>query len=109
LSALLPGAGHIYAEENERAAWVFGSYVFSLLGWMVPLYLGMKAAASAGVKGLGEAVSYAMSNMNGLVLAWFWLMFAAGVMVYVFGLFDAAAAVERTNDKRKHGFDEFGF
>lgn len=107
LSALLPGAGHVYAEENERAAWVLGSYVFTTVGWSLPLYLGMKAAAASGVKGLSGGISAALAGMNTLVVLWFWLMFAAGIGVYVFAIFDAMAAVERSNERRKHGFEEF--
>ena len=107
LSFLLPGAGHVYAEENERAAWIFGSYFFTALGWGLPLSFGMNGATQQGIKGL-DKISYALGNMGVLAL-WFWLMLAAGIGVYVFAFFDALAAVERTNDRRKHGFDEFGF
>jgi tetratricopeptide (TPR) repeat protein len=107
LSALLPGAGHVYAEENERAAWVFGSYVFTTLGWALPLYFGLKGAATNGVNGLNNGISAALGSMNSFVLVWFWLMFAAAIGVYVFGIFDAMAAAERANERRKHSFEYF--
>lgn len=109
LSILLPGAGHVYAEENERAAWIFGSYIFALLGWTVPLYYGVKSAAAQNIKGLDNGISHALSNMSAAMLMWFWLMVAIGVGVFVFASIDSFAAVERANDRRKHGFEEFGF
>lgn len=107
LSFLMPGAGHFYAEENERAAWILGSYVFCSLGWILPLYFGIGNAGSGGAKGL-DRVSYAVSNM-GLLGLWFWIMVVACIAIYGYALFDSLAAVERTNDKRKHGFGDFDF
>jgi tetratricopeptide (TPR) repeat protein len=109
LSVLLPGAGHVYAEEIERAAWVFGAYALALLGWMLPLYFGIKSAKAQGVKGLDNGISYALGHMSGLTQLWFWLMVVAGIGIFVFALIDAMAAAERANDRRKHGLDEFGF
>jgi tetratricopeptide (TPR) repeat protein len=109
LSILLPGAGHVYAEEIERAAWVFGAYLFTVLGWLLPLYFGIKSAAAQGVKGLDRGISSALGDMSVLGLCWSWLMVAASVAIYVFALVDATAATERANERRKHGLDEIGF
>jgi hypothetical protein len=109
LSLLLPGAGHVYAEENERAAWIFGAYLFALLAWALPLYIGMKGAAAQGVKGLDRGISAALGNMSTIGLCWFWLMVASSVAIYVFALVDAMAATERANERRKHGLDEITF
>jgi hypothetical protein len=49
--------------------------------------------------------------MSGLgVLAFFvWLALFVSFVTWTYAMFDSLAAVERTNEKRKHGFDEFGF
>lgn len=109
LSLLLPGAGHVYAEENERAAWVFGLYALASLGWALPLNFGLGGAKADGVKGLARGLSVAFGNMSTLGLCWFWLMMTACFAIYVFAIIDAMAAVERANERRKHGLDDMVF
>jgi hypothetical protein len=104
LSLLLPGAGHVYANENETGAWVFGAYLFSLLAWMVPLFMGISAAGGAGVKGL-DRISFALGNLGGLAFI-FWPMLAVSAAAHMYAIFDSMAAAERANERRKHGFDE---
>lgn len=109
LSVLLPGAGHLYIEDNEKAALIFGAFVLLFLGWSLPLYFGAKAAATLGVHGFFNGMSAALANMSTPLSLWFYLCVAAQIALYVYAAFDAMSGAERANERRQQGWETLDF
>ena len=103
LSILLPGAGHFYIEEEERAYWFLGAWAGAFLGWYIPLQVGWNAVTykKSYNADLLKLAAAAAAKLNGFWQLWLYLMIFAFVAVYVAAALDSWQGVERVKAARK--------
>ncbi len=103
LSILIPGAGHYYIEEEERAWWFLGAWVGAFLGWYLPLQIGWNAVddKKSYKADLFKLTAAAAGKLNGFWHFWMCLMIFAFVAVYVAAALDSWQGVERVKAARK--------
>jgi len=103
LSMLIPGAGQVYNEENERAAAFFTVWVVTFLAWYYPLATAIKQVTSTKIHrlndlgaGIGALGSFAKFML--VLIGTVWLV------SYVWAVVDAYMGAERANRERRQEF-----
>ena len=105
LSLVLPGAGQFFVEEYERGAVFLGVAVASFALWYWPLassMSGVTAALPAGqTMGFGAILSSALTQMNGALKAFIYLMMLVWMAAYFVSAWDAARLALAATEARK--------
>ncbi|MDQ3814548.1 MAG: hypothetical protein M3347_11430 [Armatimonadota bacterium] len=102
LSLLLPGAGQVYVDNNERAAAFFIAAIGFFCAWFIPFTTALKAARLAGKTNLIDGISYVFAKIGPPATLMLCLLFAAWIATYFVAAFDAMRSAEYANAERRH-------
>ena len=97
LSLLVPGAGQIYNDDNERGYLFFGAALGSFVMWNVILN---RVTANLS----GATARQAISQMSGIAKFGFWFFMLAWLFVVILAVVDAYNGAARANAERRHMF-----
>ena len=103
LSLLIPGAGQLYNEENERAAAFFAVWVATFCAWCIPLTTAVKRVTSTHVRHLSD-ISRGLNELGGFARFVLLLLVIAWLVSYAWAVFDAMSGAERANQERRRAF-----
>ncbi len=97
LSLLVPGAGQIYNDDNERGYVFFGAALGSFVMWNVILN---RVTANLS----GATARQAIAQMGGIAKFGFWFFMLAWLFVVILAVVDAYNGAARANAGRRHMF-----
>ena len=97
LSLLVPGAGQIYNDDNERGTVFFGAGLGSFVMWNVILN---RVTANLS----GATARQAIAQMSGIAKFGFWFFMLAWLLVVILAVVDAYNGAARANAGRRHIF-----
>lgn len=97
LSLLVPGAGQIYNDDNERGYLFFGAALGSFVMWNVILN---RVTANLS----GATARQAIAQMSGIAKFGFWFFMLAWLFVVILAVVDAYNGAARANAARRHMF-----
>jgi len=101
LSLLVPGAGQVYNDEDERGYVLFGAALLTFGGWYAILNAATTGLRGRGAQQLVSGVGVSIANMGALAKFGFWLLFLAWAAIVLYAAFDAFQGSERANRARR--------
>lgn len=103
LSLLIPGAGQLYNEENERAAAFFAVWFVTFCAWCIPLTTAVKRVTSTHVRHLSD-ISRGLNDLGGFARFMLLAIVVVWLMSYAWAVYDAMTGAERANQERRRTF-----
>lgn len=102
LSLLMPGAGQLYNEENERAAAFFAVWFVTFCAWCIPLTTAVKRVTSAHVRHMRMSdISRGLDDLGGVARFILMLLIVAWLVSYAWAVLDAMTGAVRANQERR--------
>ena len=101
LSAVVPGIGQFYNEEDERGAIFLVAMLGTFCGWFLPLSSSVHAVQAAGGHNLIGMLQQAVDRLTGLNRLWFSAMMLAWNAIYFVAALDGWQGAQRANLARR--------